>query len=312
MSFFDELKRRNVIRVGVAYAAIAWLLAQVADLALDAFAAPDWALRALLIAMLVGFPITLVIAWVYELTPEGVRVDEDGVSDRMPGAERRLDRIIIGVLAVATTFLLVDKFYLDGIDASVSPERQSIAVLPFVNMSDDSDHFADGLSEELLNLLTKNEDLSVAGRTSSFSFKGHTGDFKAIGDALDVDHVLEGSVRRSGDTLRVTAQLIKVEDGFHAWSETFDRQMTDVFQIQDDVAGAISQELRLRLVPESKRVTDDIEYQRRDVHVCKALIHLILFQVLDELGGDVIVFPGDIDAGREALFEHGQCRAKVM
>ena len=140
-----------------------------------------------------------------------------------------------------------------------SGETQSIAVLPFVNMSDDSDHFADGLSEELMNLLAKNPDLDVAGRTSSFAFKGKTGGFAEIGNALNVEHVLEGSVRRSGDTLRVTAQLIRADNGFHLWSETYDRMMTDIFEIQDDVAGAISNELKLRLVPESKRVTESIE-----------------------------------------------------
>ena len=203
LSFFHELKRRNVIRVGIAYAAVAWLVAQVADLAFGAFGAPDWALRALLIAMLIGFPIALVIAWVYELTPEGIRVDEDGVSDAAAGAERKLDRIIIGVLAAAITILLVERFYIS--QAVVDEVTQSIAVLPFVNMSDDSDHFADGLSEELLNLLARNSDLKVAGRTSSFAYKGKTEDLRDIGRSLGVDHLLEGSVRRSGDRLRITA-----------------------------------------------------------------------------------------------------------
>jgi len=196
VSFFDELKRRNVIRIGIAYAAVAWLLAQIADLAFGAFEVPDWALRALLIGFLVGLPIALVIAWVYELTPTGVRVDEDGISDAPKGTERKLDKIIIGVLAAAVSVLLVERFYTS--QAVSVGTTQSIAVLPFVNLSDDSDHFADGLSEELLNLLASNSDLKVAGRTSSFAFKGKFEDLREIGNSLGVDHLIEGSVRRSG------------------------------------------------------------------------------------------------------------------
>ena len=251
----DELKRRNVIRVAIAYAAIGWLLAQIADLAFGAFGTPEWALRAFLIVLLVGFPIALVIAWVYELTPEGIRVDEDGVSDAAPGAERRLDRIIIGVLAAAIAVLLVERFY---ISQAVST-TQSIAVLPFANLSEDSDHFADGLSEELLNVLARIPDLKVAGRTSSFEFKGRNEDLREIGNALGVEHLLEGSVRRSGDELRITAQLIKVDDGFHLWSDTFDRQLVDVFDIQDEVAGEIGDALEIRLVPDANRPTDNVE-----------------------------------------------------
>jgi TolB-like protein len=265
MSFFDELKRRNVVRVGIAYAVVGWLLAQIAALALDAFNAPDWVLQAILVVLALGFPLALFFAWAYELTPQGIRRDADVERSQTSTAsiDRKLDRLIIGVLAAAVLFLFVNEFRSGTIEPdqqdNVSAERQSIAVLPFVNMSDDNDNFTDGLSEELLNLLAKNPDLNVAGRTSSFAFKGHTGNFDEIGDALNVEHVLEGSVRRSGDTFRVTAQLIAVENGFHLWSETYDRPMADIFAIQDDVASAISSELRLRLVPESKRVTDNVE-----------------------------------------------------
>lgn len=257
MSFFAELKRRNVIRVGIAYAAVSWLLAQVAELAFGAFGAPNWALRALLIALLIGFPITLVIAWIYEFTPEGVRVDTDGVSDGPVGLERKFDRIVIGVLAAAITVLLVERFYIS--QTIFTGEAQSVAVLPFVNISDDSDHFADGLSEELLNVLARNPKLRVAGRTSSFAFKGQLDDLREIGDALDVEHLLEGSVRRSGRQLRITAQLIQVDDGFHVWSRTYDRQLADIFEIQDDVARKIADALEVRLIPDSNRPTDDVE-----------------------------------------------------
>ncbi|MGI9265660.1 MAG: tetratricopeptide repeat protein [Gammaproteobacteria bacterium] len=257
MSFFAELRRRNVIRVGIAYAAVAWLLAQIADLALGAFGAADWVLRAFLIALLVGLPIALILAWIYELTPEGVRVDTDGVSDAAPDTERRLNRITVGVLMTAIVFLLVDKFYISRHVSSEIGSTQSIAVLPFVNMSADEDYFADGLSEELLNRLAKTPDLRVSARTSSFVYKDQQEDLREIGRALGVDHVLEGSVRRSGDRLRITAQLIKVSDGFHLWSETYDRDLNDIFLIQDDVSERIASALKVRL--EGTRDAPDID-----------------------------------------------------
>lgn len=247
MSFFAELRRRNVIRVGIAYAAVAWLLAQIADLALGAFGVADWALRGLLIALLVGLPIALILAWVYELTPQGIRVDTDGVSDAAPAAERRLNRIIVGVLTTAIVFLLVDKFYIDRKVSTETGDAQSLVVLPFVNMPDDEDYFADGLSEELLNRLARTPDLRVSARTSSFAYKDQQEDLREIGKALGVEHVLEGSVRRSGERLRITAQLIKVSDGFHLWSETYDHNLDDIFLIQDDVSERIATALKLRL-----------------------------------------------------------------
>ena len=259
MSFFEQLQRRNVIRVGIAYAAVAWLLAQIADLAFGAFDAPDWALRALLIALVVGFPIALVIAWIYEVTPDGIRVDTDGISDAPPEFARSVDRTIIAVMAIALVILLVDKFYISRFSSDDEKDVYSIAVLPFENLSDENDHFADGLSEELLNLLARNKDLSVAARTSSFSFKDHRGTLVSIGDALNVDYVLEGSVRRAGDRLRITANLVEIADGYQQWSRSYDRKLTTIFDIQDEIAQAISQELKLRLVPDSQRITNNFE-----------------------------------------------------
>lgn len=265
MSFFGELKRRNVVRVGIAYVVIGWLLAQVAELAFEAFAAPDWVLKTVLFVLLLGLPLALFFAWVFELTPEGIKLERDVDRSKSitPRTGRKLDLIIIAVLVVAVSFLLVDKFLINKsqapaseIIATVSP---SIAVLPFVNMSGDNDYFADGLSEELLNLLAQIPDLKVAGRTSSFVFKGKNEDLREVGNALGVTTVLEGSVRRSGERLRVTAQLINVADGFHVWSETYDRKMADIFDIQDDVAGAIANALKTHLVPEVNRPTQNAE-----------------------------------------------------
>ena len=265
MSFFAELKRRNVVRVGIAYVVIGWLLAQVAELAFDVISAPEWVFKAVLVILLLGLPLALFFAWAFELTPEGLMLEKhvDRSQSITPQTGRKLDFIIIGVLVAGIGFLLVDKFYLgesvDDFDEIIATESQSIAVLPFVNMSGDEDYFADGLSEELLNLLAKIPELKVAGRTSSFAFKGRNEDLREIGDALDVTTVLEGSVRRSGERLRVTAQLVNVDDGYHIWSETYDRQMADIFDIQDDVAGKITDALQLHLAPDSDRPTQNAE-----------------------------------------------------
>ena len=263
MSFFAELKRRNVVRVGIAYAVIGWVLAQIAGFAAETFGAPDWVMKMLVVVLLLGLPLALFFAWAFELTPEGLKREKDVERDASIARQtgRTLDRLIVGVLVLAVAVLLADRFFVRGVPADsevvATQGRQSIAVLPFVNLSEDNDNFADGLSEELLNLLAKTPDLKVAARTSSFAFKGRNEDLREIGDALGVEHVLEGSVRRSGERLRITAQLIKVADGFHVWSETYDRAIADIFDIQDDVASAIAGTLKVRLAPESSRVTEN-------------------------------------------------------
>jgi TolB-like protein/lipoprotein NlpI len=275
MSFLSELKRRNVVRVAIAYVVVAWLTAQVLQLIFQSFGTPDWVMKTVLVLMAAGLVFALFFSWAFELTPEGIKreKDVDRTQSIAPHTGKKLDFLIIGFLTVALAYFAFDKFVLDPArDAKMLEEAavaevdepvpgdaeidQSIAVLPFVNMSDDKDYFADGLSEELLNLLAKIPDLKVAGRTSSFVFKGRNEDLQAIGNALRVAHVLEGSVRRSGDRLRITAQLIKVEDGFHMWSETYDREMADIFDIQDEVASAITEALKLHLAPESGRPTE--------------------------------------------------------
>ena len=257
MSFFAELKRRNVVRVGIAYVIVGWLLAQVAEFAAENFGAPDWALKIFVVFVILGLPLALFFAWAFELTPEGLKLEKhvDREESITPKTGRKLDFIIIAVMAIALIYMVADKFIgapdTTAITETTVPDDKSIAVLPFVNMSDDKDYFADGLSEELLNLLAQIPDLKVIGRTSSFAFKGKNEDLRVIGDALDVSTVLEGSVRRSGDRLRITAQLINTEDGSHLWSDTYDRTMDDIFQIQDDVAGAIIKALQLHLISET-------------------------------------------------------------
>lgn len=250
MSFLAELKRRNVFRVAAAYAVVAWLLAQVADVALDAFGAPDWVPKTVLLLLLLGFVPALLFAWAFELTPEGVRRERD--IDRSVSITRetgrKLDRVIIAVLGIAVGFLLVDKFLLQDAtnpeDAGlpVAGTGKSVAVLPFVAMSNGNDdaYFADGLTEEILNSLAQLPELLVTARTSAFAFKGQDVPVPEIAQKLGVANVVEGSVRRSGERLRVTAQLIRAADGFHLWSETYERPAADSFGVQDEIAEKVA------------------------------------------------------------------------
>jgi len=258
MSFFNELKRRNVFRVGVAYLIGSWLLAQIADLLIDNIGAPDWVMKTLFVMLALGFPISLFFAWAFEMTPEGVKreseVDRSQSITNVTG--RKLDRSIIVILLLALGYFAWDKFSAPPPEVAAvaavaeSAIEKSIAVLPFVNMSADADneYFSDGLSEELLNLLAKVDGLKVAARTSSFKFKKSEADIGEIGEQLHVATVLEGSVRKSGNQVRITAQLIKVDDGFHLWSETYDRELDNIFEVQDEIAKAIVDALKLPLL----------------------------------------------------------------
>jgi TolB-like protein len=265
MSIIKELKRRNVIRVAIAYIFAAWLLLQVADVVINNIGAPGWVFQAILLLVALGFPFALIFAWAFELTPEGIKkerhVERAESVTHITG--RKLDFIIIGVLAVALTFFAVDKYILTPDSASEIVGQQSIAVLPFVNMSSDpeQEYFSDGLSEEILNLLAKVPDLIVIGRTSSFAFKGKNEDLRGIGQALNVKTVLEGSVRKSGDRVRITAQLIDVSNGAHLWSESYDRTLTDIFAVQDSVASEILAALQIHVgvAPTRGRPTESTE-----------------------------------------------------
>jgi TolB-like protein/Flp pilus assembly protein TadD len=256
MSLIAELKRRNVVRVGLAYMVIGWAIAQIAEFALETFGAPPWAIKGMVVLLLLGLPLVLVFAWAFELTPDGIKREKDVDRSHSITAQtgRKLDyTIIAGLILVAA--LVIARPYLPGARSGLEmpgPTLQdvnSVAVLPFVDLSQagDQEYFADGISEEILNVLVKIPGLKVAGRTSSFSFKGQNEDLREIGAALGVNHILEGSVRRSGAKLRITAQLIRGDDGFHLWSETYDRDTTDIFQIQDDIARAVAEQLALSL-----------------------------------------------------------------
>lgn len=275
MSFFEELKRRNVIRVGIAYVIVAWLVLQVADVVLNNIQAPGWVFQVIMLVLAISFPVVLIFAWAFEMTPEGIKKEKDvDRSQSITGkTSHKLDRMIIGVLAIAVVYLMVDKLVLTGTESfsqqsagqtesakdklTLSPSvatpanpGPSIAVLPFVNMSGDkeNEYFSDGLTETLLHMLSQLPGLRVAARTSSFAFKGQNKGIGEIAGTLGVDHILEGSVQKAGNRVRITAQLIRADDGFHVWSQNYDRTLDDIFAIQDEIAGDVAEALGTSLL----------------------------------------------------------------
>jgi adenylate cyclase len=221
LSFFHELKRRNVFKVGIAYVIVAWIVLQVADVILNNLDAPGWVFKVILLVLCAGLPAIVLFSWVFDWTPEGLKRTDQLGSDSIVKAP----------------------------NSSVVPSGASVAVLPFVNMSGDPDneYFSDGLTEELLNVLANISSLKVAARTSSFHFKGQTGDIADIARRLGVASVLEGSVRQSGSRVRITCQLINATDGYHLWSETFDRELDDIFAVQDEISSAVANALKVKL-----------------------------------------------------------------
>jgi TolB-like protein/predicted Zn-dependent protease len=272
MSFFHELKRRNVFKVAIAYAIAAWILIEITATTFPILKLPEWTVTLVTVLVLVAFPLTLIFAWAFELTPEGIKKEKN--VDRLESIThvtgRKLDFAIIGAMAVAIVFLLADKLLfsesVETNDIETVATGQSIAVLPFVNISSDKEqeYFSDGITEEILNSLASVKELKVAGRTSSFAFKGQNQDLRRIGELLGVKHILEGSVRKSGTTVRITAQLVQVKDGFHLWSDTYDRELTDIFAIQDEIANEILKQLKARLLDEAQPA---IVSQRTDPEV---------------------------------------------
>lgn len=244
MSLFQELKRRNVFRVSIAYAIVAWLILQILDVAVPILDIPDWVGKAVLLVVALGFPIVLVFAWAFELTPEGLKFerDVDRSQSITPTTGRKLDFMIIGVLVIALVLFSLDKFHWPADSGSPEMQKRSIAVLPFINMSGDPEqlYFSDGISEEILNALVRVEGISVASRTSSFNFRNHEQSIPEIAEALGVLFVLEGSVRKSGNQVRITAQLIDAEHDRHLLSESYDRELVNIFVIQSEIANAIT------------------------------------------------------------------------
>ncbi len=254
MGLFNELKRRNVIRVGFAYAVVAWVLLQVVDLVMENIAAPEWVMKVFMLVMAIGFPVAVIIAWAYELTPEGLKRDSDvDPSQSIAQATgRKLDRIIIAFLLVTLLLLIVNPFAKQE-QAPVTTETgaldKSIAVLPFRDMSaaKNQAYFGEGIAEELLNALVKLDGLEVASRTSTFSLADENLDIPSIAARLGVATILEGSIRTSGKQVRVTAQLIDVKQDVHLWSETYNGSLDDIFKIQDEITAKIITAMKVQL-----------------------------------------------------------------
>ncbi len=263
MGLIAELQRRKVFKVGAGYLVAAWLVVQAASIGFPAFDAPPWALRIFILIALLGFPVAVAMAWLLDLTPEGIKLDASRAGSK-------------GLLAVSVLLMLLafawfgygQPSYRSDDVASTTPattpvatpaaepiaDRKSIAVLPFADLSPnhDQEYFSDGMAEEILNALAQVKDLKVAGRTSSYQFKGHNQDLREIARTLGVAHILEGSVRKQGNKVRITAQLIQATDGTHLWSRAYDGELTDVFQLQENIARAITDQLQVVLVGEQK------------------------------------------------------------
>jgi TolB-like protein len=311
MSLFNELKRRNVFRVGIAYTVATWLLIQVTDTVFPRIGLPDSAVTLVIALLAIGFIPALIFAWAFEMTPEGLKREKD--IDRSqsitPETGKNLNRMIIGGLALVIVVMAIERTWFAGQDEELSgkqtvsevaiessteqdsaakpvelqdqaaDERESVAVLPFVSMSsgEDDGYFADGLTEEILNSLARLPELLVTARTSSFHFKGKDLPIPEIAAALGVDHVVEGSVRRAGEEVRITAQLIRADDGFHLWSNTYDRTLEDVFEVQEDIAENIAGTLNVVL-------NEDNRQRMRDARINDVEAFIVYQKAIEAFG----------------------------
>ena len=274
MSLVSELRRRNVLRVGAAYIVAAWLVIQVVETIFPAFDFGDAAVRIVVIALTIGLIPVLVFAWAFELTPEGLKRDHevDRSQPIAPHTGKKLDRMIMVVLALALGYFAFDKFVLsESREVTIAEEahqagrtealvesygEKSIAMLPFVDMSSnkDQEYMSDGIAEELLNLLAKIPELRVISRSSAFSYKGMDIRLADVARELNVAHILEGSVRKAGNQVRITAQLVEARSDTHLWSKTYDRTLDDIFAIQDEIAAKVVAQLKVTLLGEVPKI----------------------------------------------------------
>lgn len=255
---FEELKRRQVIKASIAYLVIAWVLLQVFSILLPMFNTPQWVLKTITLLMAVGFPIWIIISWIYEVTPDGIKKTKSvnqGLT-KSPQINNRLNKLILVSLSFAIAFILYNQLWNKSTSETVikNGDVKSIAVLAFTNMSSDKDqdYFCDGIAEDILNNLVYIEGLKVVSRTSSFAFKGKNIDIREIGKKLGVNTILAGSVQKSGNKLRITAQLINVADGYHLWSKRYEKELEDIFDIQNEIAQSIVQALKIKLSTQEK------------------------------------------------------------
>jgi len=287
MSFFAELKRRNVFKVAAAYIIVGWLIMQGGEVMAPALNLPDWVNSMLAFFLILGFPVAMIFAWAFEMTPDGIKKEKD--VDRSQSITdttgKKLNYSIIGLLVVALLYFIWESRFqtndaapaITGTEVAAhdsgaqaepdvsaetskqqTADKNSIAVLPFINMSDDASNesFSDGITEEVLNLLAKIPELKVTSRSSVFSFKGQNIDIPTVAEKLGVAHILEGSVRKSGNRVRITAQLIEAGSDVHMWSETYDRELDDIFAIQDEIAQEVVAVLQVQILGEAPKTRE--------------------------------------------------------
>jgi TolB-like protein len=260
-NIFTELKRRNVYKVAVAYAVVGWLLVQVATQVFPFLDIPNWAIRLVILLTTLGFPVALIIAWAFELTPEGIKRTEAADAARQHSRGGIWIAVVVIAVMLSLGLFLLGRYTARNVTprqsepATASNSQKSIAVLPLVNTSGDpsNEYFSDGLSEELIAVLAKIPELKVIGRSSSFFFKGKSGDSAAIGQKLGVANLIEGSVRKQGDRVRIVAELISAVDGRSLWSETYDRELKDVFAVQAEIAKSVVEQMKVKLLGERQQ-----------------------------------------------------------
>src|SRR5215211_2644999 len=279
-NFFAELKRRNVYKVAVAYGVVAWLLMQIASQIFPFFEIPNWVVRLVVLFLIIGFPVALIIAWAFEVTPEGVKRTEaaDAAGQRSRGVAW-IYVVLIGV-ALSVGLFLVGRYTAGRAtprhsEAATAIPEKSIAVLPLVNESGDTkdEYFSDGLSEELIAALAQIKELKVIGRSSSFRFKDRKEEPRTIGEKLGVATLLEGTVRKEGERVRIVAELINAADGIALWTRTFDRELKDIFAVQEEIATAVASSLEARLLGSDRRAPINTATKNTEAHNAYLLGH---------------------------------------
>src|SRR5437588_1985333 len=277
--FFAELRRRNVYKVAVAYAVISWLLIQAASILLPTFEAPAWVMKAFVVIIALGFVLALSISWAFEMTPEGMKrtgdVSANEVRSMPYWSKKKFAGFIIGLAVIAAALLVFQLWRGEGSNSVVNVSNKSIAVLPLLNESGDpkDEYFSDGLSEELIAALAQIRELKVIGRSSSFRFKDRKEESKTIGEKLGVSTLLEGTVRKQGERVRIVAELINAADGIELWSRTFDRELKDIFAVQQEIAAAVASSLKMTLLGANQRASADSATQNIEAHNAYLLGH---------------------------------------
>jgi len=275
--FFAELRRRNVYKVAVAYAVISWLLIQAASILLPTFEAPSWVMKAFVVFLAIGFVIAVFISWAFEMTPEGMKRTADISPDQVIPywSKRKFATLIIGVAVIAAGLLAFQLLRAPRLTITPKSDNKSIAVLPLLNESGDpkDEYFSDGLSEELIAALAQIKDLKVIGRSSSFRFKERKEESKTIGEKLGVATLLEGTVRKQGERVRIVAELINAADGIELWTRTFDRELKDIFAVQEEIAVAVASSLKVTLLGSDERSSANSATKNTEAHNAYLLGH---------------------------------------